>query len=31
MSPELAKLADENDWPLSRLWMMGHIGGMPNV
>lgn len=31
MTPELAKLAEKNDWPLSRLWMMGHIGGMPNV
>ena len=31
MSPELARMAEENDWPLSRLWMMGHIGGMPNV
>lgn len=22
---------DLNDWPLSRLWMMGHLGGVPNV
>ncbi len=20
-----------NDWPLSRLWVMGHLGGVPNV
>jgi predicted ATPase len=31
MSAELKRLAEEKDWPLSRLWMMGHIGGMPNV
>lgn len=31
MTPELARLAEKHDWPLSRLWMMGHIGGMPNV
>ncbi len=31
LSPELARMAEEKDWPLSRLWMMGHIGGMPNV
>lgn len=31
MTPELAEMAKRNDWPLSRLWMMGHIGGVPNV
>lgn len=28
------KLNDElnqHEWPLSRLWMMGHLGGVPNV
>jgi len=31
LTPELAEMAKQNDWPLSRLWMMGHIGGVPNV
>lgn len=31
MTTELAEMARKNDWPLSRLWMMGHIGGVPNV
>ena len=31
MTPELTKLAHEKDWPLSRLWVMGHLGGVPNV
>jgi len=31
LTPALAALAKEKDWPLSRLWMMGHIGGVPNV
>ncbi len=31
ITPELSDLAAKNDWPLSRLWMMGHIGGVPNV
>jgi predicted ATPase len=31
MTAELAEMAKKNDWPLSRLWMMGHIGGVPNV
>lgn len=29
MTPELAKLNEE--YPLSRLWMMGHLGAVPNV
>ena len=28
-SPELAAL--NQDYPLSRLWMMGHLGAVPNV
>lgn len=31
LTQELMDLARQNDWPLSRLWMMGHIGGVPNV
>jgi hypothetical protein len=31
LTSELAEMAKQNDWPLSRLWMMGHIGGVPNV
>lgn len=31
MTPDLIELSKERDWPLSRLWMMGHIGGVPNV
>lgn len=31
LTPELAEMAKQKDWPLSRLWMMGHIGGVPNV
>lgn len=28
---ELLDMANKKGWPLSRLWMMGHIGGVPNV
>ncbi len=28
-SPELIKLNEQ--YPLSRLWMMGHLGGVPDV
>lgn len=31
LTPELAEMAKQKDWPLSRLWMMGHLGGVPNV
>ena len=31
MTPGLLSLCKKKDWPLSRLWMMGHIGGVPNV
>lgn len=31
MTPALMEMATQKDWPLSRLWMMGHIGGVPNV
>ncbi|MCX7098928.1 MAG: AAA family ATPase [Methylococcales bacterium] len=29
LSPELLEL--NNDYPLSRLWLMGHLGAVPNV
>ena len=28
---KLKKLAEEKGLPLSRLWVMGHLGGIPNV
>lgn len=31
VTDELRKLSQERGWPLSRLWVMGHIGGVPNV
>ncbi|EFL52990.1 SMC domain protein [Solidesulfovibrio fructosivorans JJ]] len=31
ITDEMLKLCNENSWPLSRLWTMGHIGGVPNV
>lgn len=31
LTRELADMAEQKDWPLSRLWMMGHIGAVPNV
>lgn len=31
LTPEIRQLAAEKDWPLSRLWVQGHLGGMPNV
>jgi predicted ATPase len=31
LTQEMAKMARQWDWPLSRLWMMGHIGAVPNV
>jgi hypothetical protein len=31
LTKELQSLAEKNEWPLSRLWMMGHLGGVPNV
>jgi hypothetical protein len=30
VNEKLLKMADEG-WTLSRLWVMGHIGGVPNV
>ncbi len=27
----LLNLSREKGWPLSRLWVMGHLGGVPNV
>jgi len=31
MTKELIELSNEKGWPLSRLWLMGHLGGVPNV
>ena len=31
ISDEMRKLNAEKGWPLSRLWVMGHLGGVPNV
>lgn len=31
ITKELNRLSEEKGWPLSRLWMMGHLGGVPNV
>jgi len=31
MTKELLKLSNKKGWPLSRLWLMGHLGGVPNV
>ncbi len=28
---QLRQTAEENGWPLSRLWVMGYLGGVPNV
>jgi len=30
VSEKLLKMADDG-WTLSRLWVMGHLGGVPNV
>ena len=31
ITKELLELSAEKGWPLSRLWLMGHLGGVPNV
>ena len=31
ITDELRHLSEKNGWPLSRLWLMGHLGGVPNV
>jgi predicted ATPase len=31
ITEELRRLSDEKGWPLSRLWVMGHLGGVPHV
>lgn len=31
ITDELRQLSEEKGWPLSRLWVMGHLGGVPNV
>lgn len=28
---KLSRIAQEKGWPLSRLWVMGYLGGVPNV
>lgn len=31
LTPDLLQLHQEKDWPLSRMWVMGHLGGVPRV
>jgi len=31
LDEKLKKMAQEKDWPLSRLWVMGLMGGVPDV
>ena len=31
VTDELRSLSEKRGWPLSRLWLMGHLGGVPNV
>jgi predicted ATPase len=31
ITDELRSLNKDKGWPLSRLWVMGHLGGVPNV
>jgi predicted ATPase len=31
ITKELLELSKKKGWPLSRLWVMGHLGGVPNV
>jgi len=31
ITEELLELSNNKGWPLSRLWVMGHLGGVPNV
>ncbi len=31
ITKELIELSNKKGWPLSRLWVMGHLGGVPNV
>ncbi len=31
ITEELLELSEQKGWPLSRLWVMGHLGGVPNV
>lgn len=31
ITDDLRLLSEKNGWPLSRLWLMGHLGGVPNV
>jgi hypothetical protein len=29
ITKELLELSNQKGWPLSRLWVMGHLGGVP--
>jgi hypothetical protein len=31
VTDEFRKIAKDKDWPLSRMWVNGLIGGVPNV
>lgn len=31
ITDELRRLSEKKGWPLSRFWVMGHLGGVPNV
>ncbi len=31
ITEERRRLHEKKGWPLSRLWVMGHLGGVPNV
>ncbi|MBF0495616.1 MAG: AAA family ATPase [Deltaproteobacteria bacterium] len=31
VTDNLRRLNEKKGWPLSRLWVMGHLGGVPNV
>jgi len=31
ITEEILDLSNKKGWPLSRLWVMGHLGGVPNV
>jgi len=31
ITEELLELSNNKGWPLSRLWVMGHLGGVPNL
>ena len=31
VTPQMVEKANKEGWTLSRLWVMGHLGGVPNV